>query len=102
MEVSQSFEDVYGLGFKIQSFAVANPFIVEMNKACYRLGKQLQAFSLLCNDIQKSAGVLDLAQVNAMVNSSDTVMSEIAKYRAKVYENVYNTAIQFDLSLIHI
>ena len=98
MEGNQSFEDVYGLGFKIQSFAVANPFIIEMNKACYRLGKQLQAFSLLCNDIQKSAGVLDLAQVNAMVNSSDTVMSEIAKYRAKVYENVYNTAIQFDNS----
>lgn len=96
MAVNEMLEQTYGLGYKVQSFAVANPFIIEMNKACYKLGKQLQSFSLLCSDIQRSSGVLDLALVNAMVNASDTVMSEIAHYRADVYENIYNTKIQFD------
>ena len=96
MEVNETLEQTYGLGYKVQSFAVANPFVISMNKACYNLGKQLQAFSLLCSDIQRSSGVLDLAVVNAMVNSSDTVINEIAHYRADVYENTFNTKIEFD------
>ena len=94
--VDETLEKVYGLGFKVQSFAVANQFIIEMNKACYKLGKQLQAFSLLCNDVQRSSGVLDLATVNAIVNPSEVVLSEVAKYRAGVYESIFSTQIQFD------
>lgn len=96
MSVNETLEQTYGLGHKIQSFAVANPFIISMNKACYQLGKQLQSFSILCNDIQRSSGVLDLATVNAMVDSNELVMNEIAKYRAEVYEDVFNTKIYFD------
>lgn len=96
MEINETLEQTYGFDYKVQSFAIANPFIISMNKACYQLGKQLQSFSVLCSDIQRTSGVLDMALVNAMVDSSDTVLNEIAKYRADVYENLYNTEIKFD------
>lgn len=96
MELNERLEEVYGLGYKVQSFAVANPFCIEMNKASYKLGKQLQAFSFFCGDIQKTAGVLDMSLVNAMVDGSKTVLEEVARYRAQVYERSYNTKIDFD------
>ena len=96
MELNERLEEVYGLGYPVQSFAIANPFCVEMNKASYKLGKQLQAFSFFCGDIQKTAGVLDMSLVNAMVDGSKTVLDEVARYRAQVYEKSYNTKIDFD------
>lgn len=89
-------DNTYGLGYKIQSFAVANPFIIQMNKICYKFGQNLQTFGLFCNETQKNAGVVDFTTVNGMVDPSVTLLDEIAHYRAEVYENVFKSKIHFD------
>lgn len=94
--MNQELEKTYGLGYPIQSFAVANPFIIQMNKTCYKFGKSLQTFGLFCNDTQTKAGVVDFTKVNGMVNQSVSLLDEVADYRADVYEQVFQSKIHFD------
>lgn len=78
----------YGLGYKIQSFAVANDFVVRMNKGCFQLGKSLQPFCFFANDTQNQWGVLDITQFSGFVDSSKTLVQEIAEYRRGIYNNI--------------
>lgn len=79
-------DSVYGLNFSVKSFAVANPFVEQLNKVCYKLGQNLQPFTLLAGDTEKSYGVLDLAEFQGLVDSSKTLYNEIAEYRLEVYK----------------
>ena len=45
-----SLEKVYGINNDIKSFAVANQFVENTNKACYKLGKFLKPFCIYGDD----------------------------------------------------
>lgn len=77
--------DFYGLSYGIKSFAVANDFVVNTNKACYALGKQLQPFCIYGGETQKQFGTLDFADFTGFLNPEANLVDEIAEYRANVY-----------------
>ena len=77
--------DLYGLNHSIKSFAVANDFVINTNKACYTLGQQLQPFCIYANETQQQYGVLDFAKFNGFMDADKTLAEEIAEYRKEVY-----------------
>lgn len=79
--------DFYGLDYSIKSFAVANDFVINTNKACYALGQQLQPFCLYANDEQKQYGVLDFATFSAFLNPEISLIDEIVEYRKGVFKD---------------
>lgn len=79
--------DFYGLDASIKSFAVANDFVINTNKACYQLGQNLQPFCLYANDSQKEFGVLDFATFNGFFNEGQSLIDEIVDYRQKAYKD---------------
>lgn len=89
------FENVYGLNFSVKSFAVSNQFVIDTNKACYALGQQLTPFCIFGRDAQISNGVADFATFQGILDSSKTLVSEIADYRADVYRS---TGMPIDFS----
>lgn len=80
-------DSIYGLNFPIKSFAVANDFVVNTNKACYKLGQALQPFGIYINDTQRENGVLDFSTFNAFVDNQKSLLDEIAEYRQGVFKN---------------
>lgn len=79
--------DFYGLNYSVKSFAVANDFVVNTNKACYALGQQLQPFCLYANEEQKNYGVLDFATFSAFLNPEISLIDEITGYRRNVFKD---------------
>lgn len=79
--------EVYGLNFSVKSFAVANPFVEQLNKVCYALGQQLQPFTLLAGETEQQYGLYDLAQFEGFVDKSKTLYDEIVEYRQEVYKS---------------
>lgn len=79
--------DFYGLNYSVKSFAVANDFVVNTNKACYALGQQLQPFCLYANEEQKKYGVLDFATFSAFLNPEISLIDEITEYRKNVFKD---------------
>lgn len=80
-------DNVYGLGFPVRSFAVANGFAVATNKACYKLGQQLTPFCIYADKTQKEYGVVDFAGFSGFVNPGVGLVSEVAAYRRQLYLN---------------
>ena len=79
--------ELYGLNYSIKSFAVANDFVVNTNKACYALGQQLLPFCLYANEDQKKYGVLDFATFQAFLNPQISLIDEIAEYRHQAFKD---------------
>lgn len=86
--------EFYGLNYSIKSFAVANDFVVNTNKACYALGQQLLPFCLYANEDQKKYGVLDFATFQAFLNPQISLIDEIAEYRHQAFKD---TGINVDI-----
>lgn len=86
--------DFYGLNFSVKSFAVANDFVVNTNKACYALGQQLMPFCLYANEDQKKYGVLDFATFQAFLNPQISLIDEIVNYRHQAFKD---TGINVDI-----
>jgi hypothetical protein len=80
-------KELYGLNHSVQSFAVANDFVVNTNKACYALGQQLQPFCLYANDKQNEYGVLDFATFDGFLGQGDKLIDEIVNYRHDVFKD---------------
>ena len=79
--------DFYGLNYSIKSFAVANDFVVNTNKACYALGQQLQPFCLYANEEQKKHQVLDFATFTGFLSQESSLIDEIVNYRHGVFKD---------------
>jgi hypothetical protein len=79
--------EFYDLNHSIQSFAVANDFVVNTNKACYALGQQLKPFCLYANDTQKEYGVIDFATFAGFFDPNTTLIDEIVNYRHDVFKD---------------
>lgn len=79
--------EFYGLNYSVKSFAVANDFVVNTNKACYALGQQLMPFCLYANEDQKKYGVLDFATFQAFLNPQISLIDEIAEYRHQAFKD---------------
>lgn len=86
--------DFYGLNYSVKSFAVANDFVVNTNKACYALGQQLMPFCLYANEDQKKYGVLDFATFQAFLNPQISLIDEIVEYRHQAFKD---TGINVDI-----
>lgn len=86
--------DFYGLNFSVKSFAVANDFVVNTNKACYALGQQLMPFCLYANEDQKKYEVLDFATFQAFLNPQISLIDEIVNYRHQAFKD---TGINVDI-----
>lgn len=86
--------DFYGLNYSVKSFAVANDFVVNTNKACYALGQQLLPFCLYANEDQKKYGVLDFAIFQAFLNPQISLIDEIVEYRHQAFKD---TGINVDI-----
>lgn len=86
--------DFYGLNYSVKSFAVANDFVVNTNKACYALGQQLLPFCLYANEDQKKYGVLDFATFQAFLNPQISLIDEIVEYRHQAFKD---TGINVDI-----
>lgn len=80
-------DNIYGLNFGIKSFAISNPFVVETNKACYQLGKQLKPFCFYANESQRKYGVLDFSKFESLTGKGLTLIDEILMYRKQVFED---------------
>lgn len=79
--------EFYGLNYSVKSFAVANDFVVNTNKACYALGQQLMPFCLYANEDQKKYGVLDFATFQAFLNPQISLIDEIVEYRHQAFKD---------------
>lgn len=86
--------DFYGLNYSVKSFAVANDFVVNTNKACYALGQQLLPFCLYANEDQKKYEVLDFATFQAFLNPQISLIDEIVEYRHQAFKD---TGINVDI-----
>lgn len=86
--------EFYGLNYSVKSFAVANDFVVNTNKACYALGQQLMPFCLYANEDQKKYGVLDFATFQAFLNPQISLIDEIVEYRHQAFKD---TGINVDI-----
>lgn len=86
--------EFYGLNYSVKSFAVANDFVVNTNKACYALGQQLLPFCLYANEDQKKYGVLDFATFQAFLNPQISLIDEIVEYRHQAFKD---TGINVDI-----
>lgn len=86
--------EFYGLDYSVKSFAVANDFVVNTNKACYALGQQLLPFCLYANEDQQKYGVLDFATFQAFLNPQISLIDEIAEYRHEAFKE---TGINVDI-----
>ena len=84
---------MYSLNKSILSFAVANDFVVNMNKVCYKLGQQLQPFTFFSNEIQKKYGVLDFTEFADFLNPNISLLDMIYSMRKDEYAkfNIYAT-----------
>lgn len=80
-------ENIYGLDKSIKSFAVANDFVINTNKACYALGQQLTPFCIYANETQKANGVLDFATFSGFADNSVSLLDEIVNYRKDVFRD---------------
>ncbi len=76
-------EDIYGLNFPVRSFAVANGFVQQANKVCYKLGGMLKPFGFYTDGRE---GVMDFAVFAGLANSGVTIADEVAGYRSGIYK----------------
>lgn len=72
---------VYGLESNIQSLAVANDFVVTLNKSCFALGKAKRPFGFYNSPKKDEYGVIDFAKFQGVLNPQDTLESEIVNTR---------------------
>lgn len=79
--------EFYGLDYSIKSFAVANDFVSTMNKGCNAFGKNLKSFCFYPNEEQRKFGVTDFNEFNGFIDSSKTLLKEIADFRREQYAN---------------
>ena len=77
---------MYGLNASIQSFAVANDFVKNMNKVCYKLGMGYQPFCFFANDKQKEYNVLDFINFKGFLDTNKSFLDEIADLRRDAYK----------------
>lgn len=77
--------EFYGLDYADKSFAIANPFVVNTNKACYTLGTRLVPFCMYATEKQKEAGLLDFSTFAGFVDATVPLVDEIAKQRQESY-----------------
>lgn len=75
--------DVYGLNYPIKSLAVANPFVENTNKVCYKLGTSLAPFCIFAKDEQKGK-VIDFATLS-LSDGGKNIVDEIAELRKAEY-----------------
>lgn len=80
--------EFYDLDYSIRSFAVANEFVVNTNKVCYKLGQNLQPFCVCATDLQKQYGVVDFAELGGFISSNISLTEEIVGFRSDVYKTV--------------
>lgn len=74
---------MYELDRPVKSFAIANDFVIKMNKVCYKAGKELKPFCLVADKFQQEHGVADFAGFGGMLDGKKTLMQEIAEIRAE-------------------
>lgn len=80
---------MYSLDKSIQSFAVANDFVQNMNKVCYSLGKSLQPFCLYGGSEHEKYGVYDFTKFNGFLDKNVTLEREIANMRRDAYKEYF-------------
>lgn len=80
-------DNIYGLNKSIKSFAVANDFVINTNKACYKLGQNLQPFCIYGNETQEKFNVIDFSKFTGFVDQSKSLLDEIVDYRREVFKN---------------
>lgn len=78
---------VYGLDFPIKSFAIANDFVININKVCYALGQQLRPFCLYATDKQKEYKVIDFSVFDGITGSDKKLIDEVVEYRRGIFES---------------
>ena len=78
--------NIYGLDFPVKSFAIANDFVVNTNKACYALGQQLQPFCIYAGEKQKEYGVVDFATFEGLGGTGKTLLQEVVDYRKGLFD----------------
>lgn len=85
-------EEIYGLTGDIASLAVKNQFSLNLNKACYALGKQLKPFCFFADKKRKQYGVLDFCspQFTGLAGES-SLYNEIAEFRTEQLKRDYVT-----------
>ena len=95
-------ENFYGLGHNVQSFAIANELVVSLNKACYKLGQNLQPFCIYGNEKQKQFNLVDFAQFSGLAGKG-SLIDEIVEYRKGVFNDIgihVNTADELQRKLL--
>ena len=95
-------ENFYGLGHNVQSFAIANELVVSLNKACYKLGQNLQPFCIYGNEKQKQFNLVDFAQFSGLAGKG-SLIDEIVEYRKGVFNDIgihVNTADKLQRKLL--
>lgn len=85
-------EEIYGLTGDIASLAVKNQFSLNLNKACYALGRQLKPFCFFADEKRKQYGVLDFCspQFTGLAGES-SLYNEIAEFRTEQLKRDYVT-----------
>ena len=77
-------EEIYGLTGDIASLAVKNEFSLNLNKACYALGKQLKPFCFFADEKRKQFGVLDFCSPEFMgIAGESSLYNEVAEFRTE-------------------
>lgn len=79
---------MYELDKPVRSFAIANDFVVQMNKVCYQLGINLQPFCLFANEKQQEYEVIDFTQFGGFVNEDVDFVEELCSERRAAYKTI--------------
>lgn len=79
-------ENMYGLNFDVKSFAVANEFVLQTNKVCYKLGQQLQPFCFFADERQKEYGVIDFTTFDGLCGSGKSFVDEVVDFRRDLFK----------------
>lgn len=87
----------YGMNYAIKSFAVANEFTELMNKACYKLGKDLKPFSLCSDKYQAEHNVLDLATFAGFEHQDRTMVDDISLCRQEDFHIIQTSSELSDM-----
>lgn len=74
---------MYSLNYAIKSFAVANEFVMTLNKISHTLGTQLTPFSLGSDEFQKKHNVVDLSTFAGLKDSTQTILGDIVAERCE-------------------
>lgn len=88
---------VFSLEGNIQSLAVANDFVVTLNKACFALGKAKRPFGFYNSEEKRKYQVIDFVDFQGVINPQNSLESEIVTERLTQLKSggvTLNTAMQ--------